>query len=474
MPDEVKAMENINNFSTILSTENYSNDNLTSNIDDEIELDEDQPMKIPINSQSQQTTFWWKLTQSQNMYNKVATLLTCPTNFTLNEMGTYCIYKCETDAYYSTHQKKVIETCILVFSVICFIFTLFSLITFWTESARFDFPERPILFLTLCYNLLSLSFIFKIFYQKSTTTMQILNTQISEEVVEFNSIKATELIENQCSIDSKCLIYFIIVSYLIISASFWWLIFGLCWWLSASQQWSPEALEKKSGLFHVIAWLLPISFPTAALLFGVIEKVESIGMCTAFGFTEYPTLILLIIGELFIILSAKSLKRLELSWKNDKLAQVTSKILMFGIIFVAPMIISILLMLFDYDKVLKPCLPGEICYQPEKRKINITVIRYACLLIGGIICGSWVWSKKTCLSCRKKITIQYYSNSSSPQTMIETLNSLPAKQTAYNKYVNSLHKSLLSNNYSVKKQHVSEIQKTPEKVDWISSPYRSN
>lgn len=459
MPDEV---ENKNFHQKISTTENYAIENSLNTLFDD-DSDDHQ-----IKSQSQ-TNFWWKLdwklNQSQNIYNKVSTLLTCPTNFTLNEMGK-CSWKCGTDANFSTHQKKIIETCILVFSVICFIFTLFSLITFWTESTRFNFPERPVLFLTLCYNLLSITFIFKIFYQKSTN----IQIPLSDE---FNSIKQTEIIENLCAIDSQCLAYFIIVNYLIISASFWWLIFGICWYLSASLQWSPEALEKNAGLFHVIAWLAPIAFPTAALLFGNIEKVESIGMCSAFGYTEYPALLLLLIGEVFVILSAKSLKRLEISWKNEKLAQVMSKIVFFGIIFVVPAIISMLLMIFDHDRAIKPCLPGEICYQPEKRSINITIIRYACLFIGGIS-GSWVWSKKTCLSCRKKITIQYYSNALPPsQTMIETLNSLPAKQTTYNKYImSSLHKSLLNNNYSMKKQHVSEVQRTTDKIDWISS-YRN-
>lgn len=41
----------------------------------------------PINVNHHQTSFWWKLTQSQNMYNKVATLATCPTNFTINDVS---------------------------------------------------------------------------------------------------------------------------------------------------------------------------------------------------------------------------------------------------------------------------------------------------------------------------------------------------------------------------------------------------
>lgn len=452
MPDEVMIQEN----ST--STENQTRSN--DDDDDEVEA------KYVISNQPQ-ATFWWKLTQSHHMYNKVSTLSTCPQNFTINERGN-CVYKCGTDAYYTTHQKKVIETCILVFSVLCFIFTLFSLITFWTESTRFKFPERPVLFLTLCYNLLSICYLLKIFYQKSTTIPQV---DVLNEFDGISPIKTSDS-SNQCSINSQCLAYFIIINYLMISASFWWMVFGLCWWLSTAKQWSPEALERKSGLFHVLAWLLPLASPIAALLFGAIKKTELTGMCTAFGFTEIPSLILLVIGAIFIVFSARSLKSLRSSWKNNKLSQVMSRILLFGMIFVVPAITATVLMFFDYDHDLRPCLPGEICYQPEKRAINITVIRYACLLVGGIS-GVWVWSKKTCLSCRKKITTAQYS-SPSPQTTIENLNGVPNKYTY--KYVHSLHKSLLNNNYHhnyPQKKSISGVRRTNEYIiDWTPSQNR--
>lgn len=446
-----------------MTSENISSvENGSKSIDDDDDETENQ-------KELENPTFWWKLTQS-HQYNKVSakvsTLSTCPQNFTLNERG-YCSNTCGTDAMYNTHQKKIIETCILVFSVVCFIFTLFSLITFWTESTRFKFPERPVLFLTLCYNLLSICYLLKIFYQKSTTISQI-------DLVEFNgisSIKTSDVNTAQCSINSQCLAYFIIINYLIISASFWWLVFGLCWWLSTEKQWSPEALERKSGLFHVLAWLLPLAPPIAALLFGAIKKTELTGMCTAYGFTEIPSLFLLVIGAIFIILSARSLRTLRYSWKNNKLSQVMGRILLFGTIFVLPAIAASVLMFLEYDKDLQPCLPGEICYQPEKRQINITVIRYACLLIGGVS-GVWVWSKKTCLSCQKKITTVQYANPT-PQNAIESLNGVSNKYTY--KYVHSLHKTLLNNKYNHndnQKKIISGVHRTHENIEWIPTQNR--
>lgn len=140
---------------------------------------------------------------------------------------------------------------------------------------------------------------------------------------------------------------------------------------------------------------------------------------------------------------------------------------MFGTVFVVPAIAAIVLMLLDYDKELTACMPGEACYLPEKRTINITIIRYACLFLGGVS-GIWVWSKKTCLSCRKKITTVQYSNPS-PHTTIETLNGMPNKYNTY-KYVNSLHKSLLNNNCNhnfQSKKCISGVHRTHYYDVWI-------
>lgn len=401
----------------------------------------------------------WKIIHPRG---HVSTLTTCPKNFTLNERGN-CVYKCGTDAFFTSHQKKVVETCILVFSVLCFIFTLFSLITFWTESTRFKFPERPVLFLTLCYNLLSICFLVKIFYQKSTNI-----PSYAEVKTELTETTRTEIESTHCVVNSQCLAYFIIINYLILSASFWWLIFGLSWWLSTAKQWSPEALERKSGLFHVFAWLLPLASPIVALLFGAIKKTELTGMCTSVGFTEIPSFVLLVIGMIFVILSARSLRSLKASWKNEKLSQVMSRILLFSLIYVIPAISAIVFMFLDYEREIPPCLPGETCYLPEKRSVKVTIAGYACLMMGGIS-GIWVWSKKTCMSCRKKISTSQYSIPS-PQTTIENDN----KHNSFN-YVHSLQKSLLKKNYisHSQKKIISDVhQQNRSHSDWMSAHNR--
>jgi len=73
----------------------------------------------------------------------------------------FCAPRCGTDAYYRAEDKKFAERWMTGWAWLCFLSTLFTLLTFWVEPSRFRYPERPIVFLALCYNLLSVAYIIR-------------------------------------------------------------------------------------------------------------------------------------------------------------------------------------------------------------------------------------------------------------------------------------------------------------------------
>lgn len=70
-----------------------------------------------------------------------------------------CAPRCGADAYYRAEDKKFAERWMTGWAWLCFLSTLFTLLTFWVEPSRFRYPERPIVFLALCYGLLSVAYI---------------------------------------------------------------------------------------------------------------------------------------------------------------------------------------------------------------------------------------------------------------------------------------------------------------------------
>lgn len=341
-----------------------------------------------------------------------STQLLCPTNFTLsflyddNNDGKWCARQCGMDALFTSQQKHFTRAWILYLSAICFILTLFSLVTFWAEPMRFGYPERPVLFLALCYNLLSMCYL--------------------ERIIFHNSIKESIYDEtNVCVTSAPCLASYITTSYLTLSAATWWLIFSLCWYLSTKKQWSSEALEKKSGLFHVLAWVPPLAPPIGALLWGAVTPQELTGMCTAYGFVEIPTIILLLAGAILSISASKSLRGLSRSVNDDsfirRLLQVRIRIILFSCVFFIPAFLAIILAFFEKtDTLVRPCTTKDNCEMPDKHTPLPTVIRLFFMLAGGSLAGMWVWSKKTCESYRTRIIASPSTTSSSSAAAIVT------------------------------------------------------
>lgn len=311
----------------------------------------------------------------------------CPVNFTAVS-AVSCGPICGSDAMFTAEQKRISDTWTLALSAICFILTLFSLVTFWAEPMRFGFPERPVLFLALCYNLLSVAYL--------------------ERVIFHNPLK--DELGPACGTSSACLASFILTSYLTLSAAIWWLIFAVCWYLSTEKQWSSEALEKKSGLIHVLAWVPPIIPPIAAFLWDTVRPHELTGMCSSYGFVEVPAIVLLLVGAVFTVLAARSLQGLKDTVTGDdsfhkRLAQIRMRIVVFSCVFFAPALLAVILGFFENAYVVIPaCVFGDPCVAAKSYSSIPTLLRLFFTLAGGSLAGMWVWSKKTCESYRSRMT----------------------------------------------------------------------
>uniref|UniRef100_A0A182K6V0 Frizzled receptor 3 n=1 Tax=Anopheles christyi TaxID=43041 RepID=A0A182K6V0_9DIPT len=345
----------------------------------------------------------------------------CPANYSLEYDR--CVPRCgpTIDALYSQRQKELVELWTLVLSAVCFIFTLTSLVSFWAKASKLEYPDRPILFMTLCYNLLGLCYLERTILHsprrlEAAVELMLLDTPgggVTGPVATGPS--ATSASRSDCSITSQCLAYYILKHYLLLSASTWWLIFGLCWYLSTAKQWSCEALERKSGLFHVLAWVVPFAAPIGALLRGHIQRFELTGFCTARGFTELPVLLLLLLGTALISCALAALARLRLCWNQraPHLGRVFGRVLMFAVCYLLPALsATICMMLERVDHELEPCPPGEAgdgcaTQRPPHFSLLPTVLRLALTLLGGGFVGVWLWSRQlsdTDLGAAKKST----------------------------------------------------------------------
>ncbi|XP_037938162.1 frizzled-3 [Teleopsis dalmanni] len=343
------------------------------------------------------------------------TTVICPHNFTVNPLNeNECLPQCNRDAYHTTEQKKIAEGLILGLSAVCFVLTLFSLVTFWAEPTRFGYPERPALFLCLCYNLFSVCYLERIVFHNSSRTLAALEEPLGR-------------ISAPCTLSPPCLASYITTSYLSLCAATWWLIFAICFYLSSHKKWSSEALEKKSGLFHVLAWVPPLAPPIAALLMENVHPNELTGMCSAPGFVEIPTLVLLVLGLFFMLRTSRSLNTLQHQMQptfgHQRFSQIRKRFLIFSLVFLLPTAAGLVVSFFErYAEEVPSCSTHEDCAPPPHQNAWPTLLRIFFQLAGGTLTGMWVWSRKTCESYRSRLVATPTSSTTS-----KSITSLPKK-----------------------------------------------
>ncbi|KAH8281252.1 hypothetical protein KR018_002483, partial [Drosophila ironensis] len=340
---------------------------------------------------------FWKSAAQNPPQNSPGNGVLCPQNFSgSHQHPDVCLPQCQRDAFHTTAQKKLTESLILGLSAVCFVLTLFALVTFWAEPTRFGYPERPVLFLCLCYNLFSVCYLERIVFHNQARS---LAAQLPQEVARLRQ---------GCLLTPPCLASYITTSYLSLCAASWWLIFALCFYLSSHKKWSSEALEKRSGLFHVLAWVPPLAPPIAALLMERVRPSELTGMCTAPGFVELPALVLLLLGLYFTLRASRSLlvlqQQLQPTLAHHRFGQIRKRFVIFSLLYFAPTAAGVIASLCErYVDSVPSCSTPEDCASPAPLSAWPALVRIFFQLVGGTLTGLWVWSRKTCESYRNRL-----------------------------------------------------------------------
>lgn len=149
----------------------------------------------------------------------------------------------------------------------CLAPTLFTVATFLLDMSRFQYPERPIVFISLCYFFISCSYVVGFSQGTSVSCDDPYDPPYHLQEERDGMISAiTQGVEHQV-----CTILFMIIYFFTMAASIWWVVLTLAWFLMAGLKWSHEAVENYAAWFHVAAWAVP-AIKTIVIL--ATENVE--------------------------------------------------------------------------------------------------------------------------------------------------------------------------------------------------------
>ncbi|KAK5855930.1 hypothetical protein PBY51_007561 [Eleginops maclovinus] len=306
---------------------------------------------------------------------------------------------------------------ILVWSVLCCASTLFTVTTYLVDMQRFRYPERPIIFLSGCYTMVSIAYIAGYFLGNKVVCNDSFTPEGYKTIVQGTKKEG-------------CTILFMMLYFFSMASSIWWVILSLTWFLAAGMKWGHEAIEANSQYFHLAAWAVPAVKTISILAIGQIEGDVLSGVCFVSlssldplrGFVLAPLFIYLFIGTSFLLAGFVSLFRIRTIMKHDgtkteKLERLMVRIGVFSVLYTVPATIVIACVFYEQafrshwerNWVSRNCrglaIPCPMQTGPHMTPdFTVYMIKYLMTLIVGITSGFWIWSGKTLQSWHKFYT----------------------------------------------------------------------
>lgn len=318
------------------------------------------------------------------------------------------------DAFWSLDQMRKARSWVALWSVLCAISCLFTSLTFAIDTHRFRYPERPIIFLSLCYLMVSISY---------------LIGYLSGNNIACNK---QNLITQGTDDNEWCTVLFMVSYFFSTASSVWWVVLTLTWFLAAGLKWGHEAIEANSHYFHLAAWTVPAAKTITVLAMGKIEGDVLTGICSMAVWSDdtavrdmvlIPLVVYLILGTAFWMAGFVSLCRIRKVMKHDgtrgtdKLEKLMIRIGVFSVLYTVPAVAQILCLVYEHvnlsswiiswhstlcqdPKYALPC-PSQPNDTGRKPSFEVFIAKYFVSLLVGLTSSVWIWSGKTVNSWQK-------------------------------------------------------------------------
>nr|XP_058899103.1 frizzled-6 isoform X4 [Kogia breviceps] len=312
--------------------------------------------------------------------------------------------------YFKSDELEFAKSFIGIVSIFCLCATLFTFLTFLIDVRRFRYPERPIIYYSVCYSIVSLMYFIGFLLGNSTACNK------ADEKLELGD---TVVLGSQ---NKACTVLFMFLYFFTMAGTVWWVILTITWFLAAGRKWSCEAIEQKAVWFHAVAWGMPGFLTVMLLAMNKVEGDNISGVCfvglydldASRYFVLLPLCLCVFVGLSLLLAGIISLNHVRQVIQHDgrnqeKLKKFMIRIGVFSGLYLVPLVT--LLGCYVYEQVNRitweitwvsdHCrqyhIPCPYQAKAETRpELALFMIKYLMTLIVGISAVFWVGSKKTC------------------------------------------------------------------------------
>ncbi|XP_060517028.1 frizzled-2 [Cylas formicarius] len=315
--------------------------------------------------------------------------------------------------FFSESERQFSKVWIGIWGILCSASCLFTVFTFLIDIDRFRYPERPIIFLSVCYLMVASAYVAGFLTGDVISCRQPFPSK-------HGNVRVSTV--TQGTKYELCTILFMVLYFFSMASSIWWVILTLTWFLAAGLKWGHEAIEANSQYFHLAAWAIPGVKTITILATAKIDGDILSGVCyvgiwnveTMRVFVLIPLVVYLIFGTIFLTSGFVSLFRIRTVMKHEgtkteKLEKLMIRIGIFSVLYTLPALIVIACLFYEhtyFDEWMRTWW-SDICHNPKysvpcpvssgvqkKRypRFEIFMVKYLMTMIVGITSSVWLWS----------------------------------------------------------------------------------
>ncbi|XP_058826554.1 frizzled-like [Topomyia yanbarensis] len=330
--------------------------------------------------------------------------------------------------FFSENERTVLKYWVGSWAAVCVASCLFTVLTFLIDSSRFRYPERPIVFLAICYLIVGCAYVAGLGAGDSVACREPFQPHIK-----LGRMQMLATITQGHRQSTLCTVLFMSLYFCSMAAFAWWACLALAWFLAAGLKWGHEAIENRSHLFHLVAWAIPAVQTIFVLALGKVEGDVLSGVCfvgqldthSLAMFLLIPLCIYLSLGAIFLLAGFVSLFRIRTVMKHDgtrtdKLERLMLRIGFFSGLFILPSLGYLGCLIYEFynfdDWMIQwnrqmcrifsiPCpatkYNSSMVPEEEKPIFHIYMAKYVCSMLVGVTSSVWLWSGKTVVSWRQ-------------------------------------------------------------------------
>jgi hypothetical protein len=329
--------------------------------------------------------------------------------------------------YFSSSERSVIAPVfILLFAVVCVLFTLFAVATFLIDRHRFHYPERPIIFISFCYLVVALLYMVGAISKLSGSENEAF--ACSGDISESGKISTSFVLQSLPNSEStyksaSCIILFVVVYFFHMASAIWWIVLTLTWFLAAALKWGEEAVEKLWLLYHMLAWGVPAVQVILVLALRLVDGDQLSGLCytgnannVGLGvFVFLPLTFYLLVGVVFLVIGFTALVNIRRQLQRDaakarKIGRLIMRVALYSALYISFYLVLLILILYELSRkadweaaYVRECRDAgvEECTSSSTPSFAAFLLKYIAIFCVGISSTSWIFSSKTFAAWQK-------------------------------------------------------------------------